>query len=115
MRWFGYGERRFGCGTAPGSGGGEPRSARSRAQPERLASLDALRGFIMFWIIGGEGLMAGMQALRHNRVIDLIVYELNHRPWQGLRFWDCIWPSFMLIVGLSIPLYFAKRSLTQSY
>lgn len=23
--------------------------------PERLASLDAFRGFIMFWIIGGEG------------------------------------------------------------
>jgi predicted acyltransferase len=53
--------------------------------------------------------------VRHNRVIDLIVYEVNHSPWQGLRFYDCIWPSFMLMVGLSIPLYFAKRSLTQSY
>ena len=84
-------------------------------QPERLASLDAFRGFIMFWIIGGDGLMAGMQALGHNRVIDAIVYELNHTPWQGLRFYDCIWPSFMLMVGLSIPLSFAKRSVTQTY
>src|SRR6516225_4885540 len=83
--------------------------------PERMASLDAFRGFIMFWIIGGEGLMAGLQAFGHNRVIDAIVYELNHTPWQGLRFYDCIWPSFMLMVGLSIPLSFAKRSLTQSY
>jgi hypothetical protein len=43
----------------------EPASQEVRAlapQPERLASLDALRGCIMFWIIGGEGLMAGMQA-----------------------------------------------------
>jgi predicted acyltransferase len=82
--------------------------------PERLASLDAFRGFIMFWIIGGEGLMAGLQALGHNRVIDAIVYELNHTPWQGLRFYDCIWPSFMLMVGLSIPLSFAKCFLTQT-
>lgn len=85
------------------------------AAPERLASLDAFRGFIMFWIIGGEGLMAGLQALGHNRVIDAIVYELSHTPWQGLRFYDCIWPSFMLMVGLSIPFSFAKRSPTQSY
>ena len=86
----------------------------SASAPERLASLDTFRGFIMFWIIGGEGLMAGPQALGHNRIIDAIVYELNHTPWQGLRFYDCIWPSFMLMVGLSIPFSFSKRSLTQT-
>ena len=59
--------------------------------------------------------MAGLAALGHNRVVDAIVYELNHTPWQGLRFYDCIWPSFMLMVGVSVPLSFAKRSLTQTY
>jgi predicted acyltransferase len=83
--------------------------------PERIASLDAFRGFVMLWIIGGEGLMAGLATLGHNRIIDAIVYELNHSPWQGLRFYDCIWPSFMLMVGVSVPLSFAKRSLTQTY
>src|SRR5437870_813180 len=82
---------------------------------ERLASLDAFRGFVMLWIIGGEGLMVGLAALGHNRVIEAIVYELGHSPWQGLRFYDCIWPSFMLMVGVSVPLSFAKRSLTQTY
>ncbi|HEV2495318.1 MAG TPA: hypothetical protein VG204_19855 [Terriglobia bacterium] len=82
---------------------------------ERLFSLDAFRGFIMFWIIGGGGLMAGLQALGHNRVIDTIVYELEHTPWQGLRFYDCIWPAFMLMVGVSVPLSFRKRSETQTY
>src|SRR5207244_7603679 len=57
----------------------------------------------------------GLAALGHNRVIDAIVYELGHSPWQGLRFYDCIWPSFMLMVGVSVPLSFAKRSLTQTY
>lgn len=85
------------------------------AVSERMDSLDAFRGFIMLWIIGGEGLMGGLAALGHNRVIDALVYELSHTPWQGLRFYDCIWPSFMLMVGLSVPFSFAKRSLTQTY
>ena len=82
---------------------------------ERLASLDAFRGFVMLWIIGGEGLVAGLAALGHNRVVEAFLYELNHTPWQGLRFYDCIWPSFMLMVGVSVPLSYAKRSLTQTY
>jgi predicted acyltransferase len=80
-----------------------------------MASLDAFRGFVMLWIIGGEGLVVGLAALGHNRFIDALVYELNHTPWQGLRFYDCIWPSFMLMVGISLPLSFRKRSLTQTY
>ena len=95
--------------------GPETRRIPVPAAPERLGSLDAFRGFVMLWIIGGEGLMVGLAALGHNRVIDALVYELNHSPWQGLRFYDCIWPSFMLMVGVSVPLSFAKRSLTQTY
>lgn len=81
----------------------------------RLVSLDAFRGFIMFWIVGGGAIVLGLQALGHNRIIDTIVYQLNHSEWEGLRFYDCIWPSFMLMVGVSIPFSFAKRSQTQSY
>jgi predicted acyltransferase len=103
------------AGVAPAAAQMTKEIAAGAPAPERLASLDAFRGFIMLWIIGGEGLMAGLQALGHNRVIDALVYELNHTPWQGLRFYDCIWPSFMLMVGLSIPFSFAKRSLTQTY
>ena len=93
----------------------EPKRSASVATVERLASLDAFRGFVMLWIIGGVGLMEGLAALGHNRIINSIAYELSHSPWQGLRFYDCIWPSFMLMVGVSVPLSFAKRSLTQSY
>jgi predicted acyltransferase len=83
--------------------------------PERLLSLDTFRGFTMFWITGGGFLMLGIQALGHNAVTDLLVHELHHTPWIGLRFYDCIWPSFMLMVGVSVPLALAKRSLTESY
>jgi predicted acyltransferase len=81
----------------------------------RLVSLDAFRGFIMFWIVGGSTVVVGLQALGHSAVLDGIIYELNHSAWEGLRFYDCIWPSFMLMVGISIPFSYAKRSLTQTH
>ena len=90
-------------------------SALAQAGEGRLVSLDTFRGFIMFWIIGGEALAVGLQALKPNFLLNTLVYELNHTPWQGLRFYDCIWPSFMLMVGMSVPLSFAKRSRTRTY
>lgn len=81
---------------------------------QRLVSLDAFRGFIMFWIVGGGALMAGLRNLGHNPVIDAIVYQLNHTPWQGLRFYDVIWPCFMLMVGVSVPFSLAKAAQTQT-
>jgi predicted acyltransferase len=82
---------------------------------KRLSSLDAFRGWTMFWIVGGSALVAGLQALNANRVINGLVYELNHSDWQGLRFYDLIWPSFMLMTGMSLPFSYAKRSLTQTH
>src|SRR5262245_55783582 len=87
----------------------EPQSAT------RLISLDAFRGFVMFWIVGGSGLMFGLQKLGGNPFIDTIVRQLRHTDWQGLRFYDLIWPAFMLMTGLSIPFSYAKRRLTQTH
>lgn len=81
---------------------------------ERLVSLDTFRGFIMLWLAGGTAVMRSLHAIEKNPVINLLVYEFDHTPWQGLRFYDCIWPSFMLMVGISIPFAVAKRSKTQS-
>jgi len=95
-------------------------SARSAPPPaapvisERLVSLDTFRGFIMFWIIGGESLLVALRSLGNNPLIKFLAYEVNHTPWVGLRFYDCIWPSFMFMAGISIPFSFAKRSLTES-
>jgi predicted acyltransferase len=101
----------------PAAVGGLPGRASPNPLPGegRLVSLDTFRGFTMFWIIGGEALAVGLHALRSNALLDSLVYELDHTPWVGLRFYDCIWPSFMLMVGLSVPLSFAKRSRTQTY
>jgi len=82
---------------------------------KRLISLDAFRGWTMFWIVGGEALVVGLKALAPNALTNGLVYELSHTDWQGLRFYDLIWPSFMLMTGMSVPLSYAKRSLTQTH
>ena len=44
----------------------------------RLASLDTFRGFIMFWIIGGDALTEGLRALHPNALLNALVYELGN-------------------------------------
>jgi predicted acyltransferase len=35
--------------------------------------------------------------------------QLHHCEWEGLHFWDLIQPFFMFIVGVAMPMSFAKR------
>ena len=71
-------------------------------------SLDALRGFDMFWIIGGGAIFTGL-AKALGGPLEVVRPQLEHVRWEGLHFWDLIWPLFMFIVGVSIPLSIEKR------
>ena len=75
----------------------------------RLASLDALRGFDMFWIVGGTEILFGLQKVIHSPFFNKITEQFHHVPWQGLHFYDLIWPLFMFIMGAAIPFSVAKR------
>ncbi len=79
----------------------------------RLVSLDAFRGFTMFWIVGGKSLLMALRSFGTPEAAA-IAYQLDHSEWAGLRFYDVIWPAFMLMVGMSIPFAYARRRLTQS-
>lgn len=81
------------------------------ARPERLVSLDAFRGFTMFWLLGGHAFFHAVAAWTG---IEILAYELRHSPWEGLRYYDLVWPSFMLMVGMAIPFSFARRTSVQS-
>jgi predicted acyltransferase len=74
----------------------------------RLMSLDALRGFDMFWIIGGSAIFTGL-AKAVGGPFEAILPQFEHVRWEGLHFFDLIWPLFMFIVGVSIPLSIEKR------
>ncbi len=69
----------------------------------RLVSLDALRGFDMFWIMGGSAFFIRLaQASGSERFITL-TQQFHHVHWEGFHFYDLIFPLFMFISGVAIP------------
>jgi predicted acyltransferase len=79
-----------------------------RPSPGRLVSLDALRGFDMFWIIGIDGIIEGVRNIMGaerfdaNGPLSFIATQLTHKAWEGVAFEDLIFPLFVFIVGVSI-------------
>lgn len=69
---------------------------------ERLTSLDALRGFTMFWIIGGDSIGHALGEMHHEGLLGWIAKQLDHVEWEGFHFYDLIFPTFVFIVGISI-------------
>jgi len=76
---------------------------------KRLQSLDALRGFDMFWIMGGKGIFVGLATLTGWPIFQWWAGQLTHAPWHGFTFYDMIFPLFLFIAGISFPFSMAKR------
>jgi predicted acyltransferase len=75
----------------------------------RLVSVDALRGFDMFWIVGG-GTIAEILAKRFDSPAGVWVQsQLKHAAWEGFHFEDLIMPLFLFLVGVVMPFSFDKR------
>ena len=75
----------------------------------RIVSIDALRGFDMFWIMGASSLVHGIQELAKSdklqgidpQRLELIAEQLTHVAWEGFHFWDLIFPLFVFLMGTS--------------
>ena len=76
----------------------------------RVASIDALRGFDMFWIIGGHRIFTSLHDIfRHPATKWINRQLLSHAEWEGFRPWDLIMPLFLFVVGVVMPFSFSKR------
>ena len=71
----------------------------------RLMSLDALRGFDMLFIMGGQGLICAIAAALGHPEFKA---SFGHVGWHGLQFMDCIFPLFLFMAGVSFPFSCAK-------
>lgn len=68
-------------------------------QTQRLVSLDVFRGITI----------AGMVLVNNPGSWEHIYWPLEHAQWSGWTPTDLVFPFFLFIVGVSIPLAFAKR------
>lgn len=76
---------------------------------DRLVSLDALRGFDMFWIAGGSGLIKGLSLATGWGFFHWFEMQMKHAPWEGFTFMDMVFPLFLLIAGVSFPFSIKSR------
>ena len=81
----------------------------TKSPSQRLTSLDALRGFDMFWITGGAAIYNAFTAGTKNETLLMLREQLVHVPWEGFRFLDLIFPLFLFMIGISIPYALTKR------
>ncbi|MGH7952880.1 MAG: heparan-alpha-glucosaminide N-acetyltransferase domain-containing protein, partial [Limisphaerales bacterium] len=70
-------------------------------ESRRLMSLDALRGFDMFWILGADSFVYALHNLTPSAPTTFLASQLEHSEWQGIRFYDLIFPLFVFIMGVS--------------
>ena len=76
----------------------------------RLLSLDALRGFDMFWIIGGGSVLKELIRLwPENDYSKVLLTQFTHAKWEGFLAWDLIMPLFLFMAGAAMPFSFSKR------
>ena len=75
---------------------------------KRLVSVDALRGFDMFWIIGGSELLVTAADASGLDILRNMPLHFDH-TWGEFRFYDLIMPLFLFIVGVVMPVAFKSR------
>jgi predicted acyltransferase len=87
-----------------------PRGAPRPSGTPRLVSLDALRGFGMFWIVGGREAVVALLALAGlDGARSVVEHHTAHAPWHGFRAWDLVFPLFLFLAGMSTAFSFALR------
>ncbi|MEO5996891.1 MAG: DUF5009 domain-containing protein [Chitinophagaceae bacterium] len=70
---------------------------------QRLYSLDALRGFDMFWIMGGASVVGSLTKATGAPFLEVINEQLEHPAWHGFHFYDLIFPLFLFMAGVATP------------
>lgn len=76
---------------------------------KRLYSLDALRGFDMFWIMGGERIFHALSKATDHPFWNSLSHQFSHPDWNGFRFYDLIFPLFLFIAGVATPYAIERR------
>ena len=75
---------------------------------DRLACIDVLRGFNMFFLVGAAEVIRRFIKGFNTEALEPLYRQLTHVEWQGFVAWDLIMPLFLFTSGLSMPFSFDK-------
>ncbi|WP_288180824.1 acyltransferase family protein [Odoribacter laneus] len=75
---------------------------------KRLESLDALRGFDLFFLVALGPLMNSLARAADAEWFNNWMGIFNHVSWEGFSPWDLIMPLFLFMSGISMPFALAR-------
>ena len=84
-------------------------------QTSRVVSVDALRGFNIFWILGADGAVWVLERMLHDKgpapssIGSFLKTQMSHAAWEGFLFYDFIFPLFIFVTGVSIVLALPRQ------
>ncbi|MGQ0683792.1 acyltransferase family protein [Bradyrhizobium sp.] len=95
------------------------------AATQRVVSVDALRGFNIFWILGADAVIWSLNEMLRDKgpvpsaVGGFLNTQMTHVAWDGFRFYDFIFPLFIFVTGvaivLSLPQLVEREGKAQAY
>jgi predicted acyltransferase len=80
------------------------------AKPERLVSMDAYRGFVMFLMVAEVLHLRRVAEAHPNAFWEFLAHHQTHVNWFGCTLHDLIQPSFSFLVGVALPYSIASRT-----
>lgn len=103
----------------------QPEAQAVAAQTQRVVSVDALRGFNIFWILGADAAVWSFNDMVRDKgpllsaAGDFLNTQMTHVAWEGFRFYDFIFPLFIFVTGvaivLSLPRLVEREGKAQAY
>lgn len=76
--------------------------ATSSLQRPRIYSLDALRGLDMLLILGIDSLANALAHIHTGEAWQAFARQMRHEAWEGLSVYDCVFPLFVFLSGVSL-------------
>lgn len=92
----------------------------TRPLPKRVVSLDALRGFDLFFLFAVGPIFLSFakgpfaERFAASPLWTEVTRHFNHVPWEGFVAWDLIMPLFMFMAGAAIPFSLARYTNRQN-
>ena len=75
----------------------------THSSSKRLESLDALRGFDLFFLVALGPLMHSLARTTNVEWLNESMWVFSHVSWEGFSPWDLIMPLFLFMSGISMP------------